>query len=293
MIKKSLIYFVVLFGIYNLILLFWSPKHISSQGFWQDNQIVAQDYLYTHDYDSVENIIVGSSMSFRLATDSLKDFHNLAILGGNYTKGLHLIQKKGVYPKRVFIEINFPTVISDGDPLFDVLYNPVLYPLRSVFPAMRDGKQPMLSVSSNLEYLAVEKVIDEKDRDKYTAIFQRLVEPTPGVGIFSGFTEEISSSNMDEIVKELDEAIADLRRHGTEVVFFEMPVYKTLYHSPFVGSIRKAFNERFPADKYIHFPSPGYDEYQTLDGLHLSKQEALVFTRQFGARVDSLISLGK
>lgn len=293
MIKKTLIYSLGLFLIYNLVLYFWNPSFISSQGFWQDNQIKAQEYVYTKNYDHTENIIVGSSMSFRIASDSLNGFCNLAFLGESYINGLELIIEKGKYPKRVFIETNFPASINNKGLFYDVLYNPVLNPLRTYLPALRDGKQPILIASSELEYSILNYTINKDERDKYAAIFKTFAEPVPGVGLYAGFTQEVTSSEMEKAFGDLNNLIDDLKSHGTEVIFFEMPYYRTLYYSPRVTSLRKIFREAFPPNEYAYLPQPGYDEYQTLDGLHLGQEEALKYTKQFQSRVDSLIHIGK
>lgn len=293
MIKKTLIYTLCLFLLYNLVLYIWQPGFISPQGFWQDNQVKAQDYLYTNSCDSAENVIVGSSMSFRIPTDSLPGFCNLSLLGENYIKGLELLKKKEKYPRRIFIETNFPAGISKGGLFYDVLYNPILYPLRFYFPALRDGRQPMLVAASEIEECATDYKIKESERDKYSAIFKMLVEPTPGIGLFQGFDQEASNEEMEKQLGDLDLFIKDLESHGTEIIFFEMPVYKTLYDSPRVTSVRKAFKTYYPSEKYIYLQQPDYDEYQTLDGLHLGKEEATRFTHQFKRQVDSLIQAGK
>lgn len=271
----------------------WKPSHISGQGFWQDNQLKAQEYLYTHEYDSVENIIVGSSMAFQMKTDSLKNFCNLAFLGENYLKGLELIKEKDIYPKRVFIEINLPSKIANTGLFYDVLYNPLMHPLRKKFPAFRDGGQPFLIAASNLEHLVLNHTIEEQNRDKYSAIFQQLIEPTPGIGLFAGFENPADSIHLNESFDDLKIFIEDLKSHGTEIVFFEMPYYKTIQNSPQVISIYKQFRIAFPPDSYIYLPRPKYDEYQTLDGLHLGRQEAIEYTLQFRGYIDSLINIGK
>jgi hypothetical protein len=279
--------------LYNLILYFLNTRFVSPQGFWQDNQVKAQNYLYTDEYDKAENVIVGSSMSFRIPADSLHDFCNLSFLGENYLKGLELLEKKGNYPKRIFIETNFPGEKNDKGLFYDILYNPVLYPLRTYFPALRDGKQPLLLASGKIEESIVECRIREDERDKYSAIFRRMVEPAPGVGLFQGFENEVSRDDMKPQLSDLDIFIEKMKLHNTEVIFFEMPLYKTLYNSPQVAGIRKAFEEHYPPSRYIYLPRPGYDEYQTLDGLHLGKAEAIQFARKFRMQVDSLIQAGK
>ncbi|HLZ16795.1 MAG TPA: hypothetical protein VKQ08_07135 [Cyclobacteriaceae bacterium] len=50
-----------------------NPKLHSSQHQWQDNLIKAQEYIYG-ERDTTGDIIVGSSLSCRLAMDSLPSF---------------------------------------------------------------------------------------------------------------------------------------------------------------------------------------------------------------------------
>lgn len=257
MIKRTLIYAFVLFILYNLILYIWNPRFISPQGFWQDNQVKAQNYLYTKECDNAENVIVGSSMSFRIPEDSLSNTCNLAFLGENYIKGLELLEKKNIYPKRIFIETNFPAGKTKEGLFYDVLYNPVLYPLRTYLPALRDGKQPFLITSSKIEEFIVNHKVEEDERDKYSTIFKRIVEPVPGIGLFQGFEHEVSADEIKTQLADLDTFVNKMKAHNTEIIFFEMPVYKTLYNCPRIESIRRAFQEHYPPDKYIYLPRTG------------------------------------
>ena len=141
MIKKALIVFQILLFIYGLVRDIYKPNITIGQSQWQNNQIAAQSYLY-HNTNNIENIIVGSSMAFWIVTDSLDNFYNLA-LGGD-------IKKKEIYPKRVFIEINLILKENQTD-FFDILYNPIMYPLRKETTIFRDGKQPLPLASALLE----------------------------------------------------------------------------------------------------------------------------------------------
>lgn len=292
MIKKTLLYFGLLFALYFLFCKIYTPSYISSQGFWQDNQIKAQDYLYSNT-DSIENIIVGTSMSFRLQDDSLKNFYNLGLLGQGYIDGLEVITKKGVYPKRVFIETNFATTLDKSGLFYEILYNPILEPLRKHLPPLRDGRQPFLIAGSALENLAVKQLIVPSERDKYAAIFKSFVEPSSTSGRYQDFGKPLKKEYKEKVVSELKAYVKLLEEHDTEIIFFEMPIHKALYNSPKLVSTREAFEEAFPSAQYIYLPRPTYNEYETLDGLHLSKKEAELYTLQFRAQIDSLINTRK
>lgn len=290
MIKKTLIYALVLFLLYNLLLYFWNPSFISTQGFWQDNQIKAQDYIYASDSRMPENIIVGSSMSAMIVTDSLDNFYNLAFLGESHLNGLDLIKEKEWYPKRVFIETNFTSDALNEGLFYEILHNPVTYSLRKYLPALRDGKQPVVLVGSQLENYILKRNFTEEERlDRYSFVFQRFVEPSPGVGVFAGFDTPSSQTSLEC----LDAFVKDLEDHGVEIYFFEMPYYHTLYHSPRVESMRDLFQQIYPSGKYNYLPRPAYGEYETIDGLHLGREEALRYTIFFRNQVDSLKRIGK
>lgn len=287
MIKKSFILFIVLFATYNLICPSFSLNFLSPQGFWQENQIKAQDFIYS-DIDSVESVIVGTSQSSRILVDSLPGFLNLAFYGESMFNGLYLLQQKKVYPDWVFIETNIlpHDNIERNSFFYETLYNPVLYLLRRYFPAMRDGKQPILLLSSLIEKEIVDKSIAPIDRDKYAAIFQIFSEPSLDKPRYSIFKEGIDINSIG--YSQLSQYVDSLKSHGTQVVFFEIPTHEVLCNSYNYETTRLGFEKKFPPTKYLYMPRVPCGEYKTLDGWHMGLKEAIKYTKRFRQETDSL-----
>lgn len=290
MIKKALIVFLILLFIYGLVRDIYKPNITIGQSQWQNNQIAAQSYLY-HNTNNIENIIVGSSMAFWIVTDSLDNFYNLALGGESPREGLGVIKKKEIYPKRVFIEINLILKENQTD-FFDILYNPIMYPLRKETTIFRDGKQPLPLASALLESKILKYIIPTNilffniKKDRIRAV--QISEPKNKKEELSGSLNSFSSAT-----KPLKEYIDDLKRHGTEIIFFEMPTEKIDCRSKKEPQYRTIAKILFPPEEYIYIPSPECGSYKTTDGVHLGKVEALRYTRYFKAQVDSLIDIGK
>lgn len=290
MIKKALIVFLILLFIYGLVRDIYKPNITIGQSQWQNNQIAAQSYLYNNT-NNIENIIVGSSMAFWIVTDSLDNFYNLALGGESPREGLDVIKKKEIYPKRVFIEINLILKENQTD-FFDILYNPIMYPLRKETTIFRDGKQPLPLASTLLESKILKYIIPTNipffniKKDRISAV--QISEP-------KNKKEELSCSlnSFSSATKPLKEYIDDLKRHGTEIIFFEMPTEKIDCRSKKEPQYRTIAKILFPPEEYIYIPSPECGSYKTTDGVHLGKVEALRYTRYFKAQVDSLIDIGK
>ena len=82
MIKKTIIVFIVLFGVYTFIILL-NPSISATQHQWQDNVVRAEKYIYDES-DTINNLIVGSSLSLLIRNDSLRHFYNLAFAAQSF-----------------------------------------------------------------------------------------------------------------------------------------------------------------------------------------------------------------
>ncbi len=107
------------------------------------NTVKAEEYLYeaASHYDT---LIVGSSMSERLLTDSLgHDYYNLAFAGLSSQVGLTLIQHSGHWPRLIFVETNTllnPVAATKLPALGD---GPIWQTVRQHFLFMRQKYQPV------------------------------------------------------------------------------------------------------------------------------------------------------
>jgi len=141
MIKKALIAALV-FLLLHAILFRGSRRHpeYAAQNQWQANIIKAQTLLY-HEGDPIQNVIVGSSLAFRLVNSNLPGFYNLSFGGLSINDGLNTLTHAGTLPKNVFVEMNMP-LREESAGFASALYSPILYNCRRVFPSLRAENQP-------------------------------------------------------------------------------------------------------------------------------------------------------
>jgi hypothetical protein len=143
MIKKTLLIALGIFLVYNLCLGRRSFRdHFVVQSQWQENITKAQEYLLDdrpHPY-----VLVGSSLFGRLIEADLgPGFRNIAFSGGSLFTGLELVARKPADTKIVFIETNM--ILRDTDEaVLSNAFRPVLAPLRTYLPGLRERCQPLI-----------------------------------------------------------------------------------------------------------------------------------------------------
>lgn len=297
MIKKALLSFFIIFMTYTIIVTFVVDRHkFVSEHQWQDNQIKAQEYLYSNT-DSVENIIVGSSLSDRLIIGHLPNTYKLSMGGLGIFDGLETIAKKGVYPKTVFIEMNK----VDRKPSIDFttsLNNPIMTFLRKYFISIRDGKQPMgfiaipygekataygVYVAQTVVHTIAGKIVAPKEKtedvDMVAKILPRLLEEESQIP---------NTIDLEKDVLNLKYYVDLLEKNNVRVVFFEMPIQHELCGLNKPVAIRNQLYKTFPRTKYQYMDMPNCNDYSTTDGLHLDKPSAEKYTFLFRDEMSKL-----
>ncbi len=78
-----------------------------------------------------------------------------------------------------------------------------------------------------------------------------------------------------------------LTKKGVNVIFFEMPVNSHLINLPYAKITRNEVNKIFPEKLFRHIPQDT-TKCVTSDGLHLTQNEALHFTKFFKLHVSAL-----
>lgn len=298
MIKKTLLAFLIIISTYLIFIQYFSnPEKYTSEHQWQDNQIVAQKFLYSNS-DSIKHFIVGSSLAFRLRGEDLPNFCNLSYGGLSVFDGLNTLAKKNLYPRYLFIEMNFIDRPVNNE-FNSSLNNPLMGTLRKYFLGFRDGKQPMSFIafpighklslySLSVLQSAIYKIIPE---NIYSNMNQKIMnENSMETEILPRQIKKFSvePSEIDKTMKELSNYVSNLEEHETKVVFFEMPIQYQLENSPRCIAIRSAFYHNFPRGKYTYIDNPNMKEYETTDGIHLDYSYAKKYTEYFRNQIDSL-----
>lgn len=294
MIKKTLVTFFIIFVTYTVIITYFvDPNRIVSEHQWQDNQIKTQNYLFS-DTDSLNAIIVGSSLSERLHMNMLPHFYNLGLLGLGPVDGLSTIQAKGNYPKYIFIETNhMDRPLSDE--LKNSIENPLMTPLRRHLISLRDGKQPMgfIAIPYGQKATAYGVFLLQTALSRITSKNKEQASETSA----NLFDEILSNSieyqnkipdNLNKQVNILKQYVEEAIRQGSTVVFFEMPIQHQLCGLPRPLAIRQEIYEHFPPSQYRYIDIPNCAEYTTTDGEHLDFISAGKYTEYFKKEIESL-----
>jgi hypothetical protein len=278
MFKRMFITFMVLVVGYAAFIQWVPIGYDTGQHLQGSNRIKAEGYLYGNG-PAPSDVIVGSSLAFRMVADSLKPgTYNLAVGGLSLQEGLDIIVKSRRWPERVFIESNILFRRYD-DGFMKAVTNPAMMAVREQVPMLRERNQP-----SGLLFGWV-KARAKEDLDLWADTAAQLDGNTEVAGRFM-LDEQLKVyahvPSGDTIARHLDRlaaSVAELETHGTEVVFFEMPLDTRLMEMPLAEASRAVIHRHFPRHRYFQ-PGPGR-RYITTDGLHLRKESAARWSADF------------
>ena len=268
---KSLLIGLAVSLVYALIIQLTRPDVPFSQNQYQANMIFAQEFIYLEEKPS--QVIVGSSMATRMMFEGQDDIYNLAFGGGGPLTGLEIIRRSGYLPKTIYIESNVFTMKVDKA-FIDALFTPVLFELRSKIVALQEKYQLLNLVGSLLYTYAgrskkelLEQKVDVKLLDKLveTALVSR---------------NKLVINEEEAFLNTWKNEIQYFIEHGTQIVFFEMPIDPRLAASQQQKQLRYLIASTFPGVDYIL--QDNLDGlYETSDGLHLTLRSAEAFTERF------------
>lgn len=275
MLKKIALYTALLLFAYAAILRFLPSDIDTDQSQWGTNVIKARDYLLST--ETYENVIVGTSLSTRLVTDTLgQDFVNLSFSGSTIWDGLELIEARKQKPKRVFIESTFVFKKTDGS-LTDYVSKGFSSKLKSVLPVFREKNQPV-GVLKGLVTRALRG--GSNSIISYDSV-QVNINPEILEIQSDYFDFEYTDENYEWIfTKKLIWPLERLLGLGVEVVFFEMPLHPTFCESQVMRDVRWHIDELTKDNRISFYKVEDCDAYQTNDGIHLTGHSALKFTRK-------------
>lgn len=288
MIYKSIAVAIFIFIAWTIVI---SIKPLSiSQNQWQRNIIIAEKYLI--DSDSIENVIVGSSLATRMVMDDFDNFDNLSLVGQSVFDGLKMLRLKEKLPKKVFIEVNVLDR-SEDENFNQIISSPISMTLKSRLKALRSDKQPLsiLSAITNFSFsFAFNKIskdkndggAHEKEKSFAKPINTKMLQMQK-----QNYSKEINLEKYNHQFEILTEHINFLESKNTDVIFFEIPVNAELINLEKANYLRTRVQKAFPQNIFIQLPQ-NVDFYKTTDGLHLTKKEAKVYSTYFMSEVQGL-----
>lgn len=265
MIRHSLLVFAILVVSYALYIKFGKPELSTVQHQASGNRISAEQYVFSDDVPG-STVIVGSSLSFRIAMDSLpSNTSNLSFGGLTVHDGLELVRRSGKRPQRVVIETNM--VFKEADRAFlDAVFQPGLYELRKAAPILREENQPSGVLVGYLKRAMKQEGngpgAAEPDS---TYMSENLLNTNRGI-----FASVPADSTQERLLATLARTVKTLEANGAEVVFMEVPISEELMSSPLATRAREAVAARFPTHRFIRSDRT----WRTTDGLHLEWHNA-------------------
>ena len=221
-----------------------------------------EEYVYQGNY---EKVFTGSGLIGELEQYLPEGAFNLGFPYFGSCTGLEIIALSGKIPQVVFIETNYIFKGSDKE-LVNKVIEKQWTRLRHVAPALLKKNRP-----DSLFKTAVRRISNARRTEIASPDFGRL--NTEELDRFHRiYNEPIDTQHFENILEELEKHVDYIRAQGCQIVFFEMPVHKDLYHSRLLEYQRNTLKALFN-DKHYHWIESGQlHDYQTVDGIHLTKE---------------------
>jgi hypothetical protein len=276
MIRKSILITLILFIAYELFLRVVPTPPDTSQNDKSANIISAQDFLYNYSKKEVaeDTVIVGTSVSRKLITDSLgKHYINLAFNAWSSYDGLELIKRSRRKPACLLIETNYvksqtlqPELVGNLDP---VSYYP-----GKAFKSLHLRNQPvglLVGLGKSLMAERIEALKEKKRED--TGLYQFNMKINREI-----MHEPAPDSVLTQRFRALKSLVDGFKKENTEVIFFEVPIDPELEHMVSMQQVRDYFHTWFPPEQFRYIPPPVENTFTYSDGIHLSPASALAYT---------------
>ena len=274
MIKKTIILFAIIFVVFEAFLSLNKHNWHSVQYLYQGNIISADKYIFND--AAPKSVIIGTSLSAEIITDSLAGFYNLSMSGMSSLDGLNLIFKRKELPHNVFIEINY-FYKTKNDAFISLYDSKIEQFFKKNILALRDEDQP---VGLLMSYL---KSSGNKNTGADPVVPKKIF-----VELLNNQIKEYSlpdTSLIKNSLLELKRYVAKLKLSGINVIFYEMPTNPLLETSLRANIVRHLIIENFSNSRFIKIPDGNYD---TMDGVHLKKNDAIKYTNYFKREVNSI-----
>jgi len=276
MIKKSIYTAVVLLILFEVFIRTLNIQWDTSQNDKSANLITAQNFIYNFPDKEIshDTVIVGSSISRKLITDSLgKNYLNLAFNAWSSYEGLELLNLTKKKPACVMIEMN---VVGDTVMEQDVLnsMNALSFNVNELFKSFQLQNQPvgiLIGYFKNKLKAKMEELKRKKreNQDLYKYNLQQEKET---------MTKILPDSVFSARFNVLSKLVETFKKENINIIFFEIPMDNELENTPLVLTTRALFHKYFPDSTYRYIAMQSTNKYIYSDGIHLSLQSALPYT---------------
>ena len=277
MISKSILTAIILLLLYETFTRV-SGRHglDTSQNDKSANLISVQDFIYNYPQRdiAVDTVIVGTSVSRKLITDSLGGHYiNLAFNAWSTYDGLQLVKLSRKKPACLLVEMNY--VKSQVlQPEITNSLEPISYYSGKMLKSLQLRNQPvglMVGEIKNSNKARMDE-LKKKKRDN-TELYKLNLRMN-----IEKMNQLIPDSILDKRFTVLKLLIDGFKKQDIGVVFFEVPFDEELEHTASVLQTRKYFYRYFPPTSFKYVSIPTVNNYVYSDGVHLSLESALDYT---------------
>jgi hypothetical protein len=287
MIKESLIVTTILFISYFVYVSGFAPSLWRGSGnINQIRSIKVENFLYDTDISN-KNVILGTSLTNTLISDSIKNTYNLGLHGLSVFDGLYILSLKKEIPKYLFVEMNFITKEYNSS-FQNQFSNPSLFIKKNII-SLRDEKQPLVIFGNFLENRIISKKIKSTINLNVQSFFkEKLIFDELMANQKKIYSIAPSDSILAEKLNNLSLELKKYEIKGTKIVFFEVPNNTMFTNLPFCKSVRNGFYNKFPKSKYEYIYLPENMNIKTSDGLHLTNEEAESYSSYLRKKIELL-----
>ncbi len=234
------------------------PNDIIPRGYGdKDRLIKVENVIYRR--SKPKTVIVGSSLAALLSEDVLPDdWANVAVMGGSALSGLEIIERSGLKPQAVVLEMDMMMRPPD-DQLLKEVYSQPMHTLRNHVPPLRLRNQPL-----SLLYGFIEK------RKSRLILVRNEKSYTFGLNHFrKAFSTPMPRGLVRSRMDLLRTYLARLTKAGITVYFVRFPLDPQIAGLSQIRAVDKAAKAYFPASRYKWIAVPPDSEFVTTDGIHL------------------------
>lgn len=255
---------------------------------WEDNNRAIEYFLYESDWTSVNTVIVGSSLSYRMTAQNLPypdSVINLSLGGQSIYEGLEILNRSGFCPEYLLVETNV-LYKKPMDGYMERFFIPGLYFLSKNFNAFREHYRPVnfaqyfyMGIRNHISRFWDKSIKREKKvlsarvnvlRDSAT-VDKSVLKVMNQERMLKNYSRLLEKSDWELIFSNLQNWLNFYKQMRTRVYLFEMPSDRNIMESDLNVFIRNSLQKaKFIGYQHI-LAEP---DYATTDGLHISVKDA-------------------
>ena len=265
MVINIIIILVLAFCVCNFILFLFPLK--KKQFFTNEER--AEEYIYSKENYSI--VFVGSGLSGHLINTVHNSVaFNLFLPYSGACTGVEIVTRSAKIPKVLFIEINYVFKGCD-EKLITSLYTPKNYWLKFFLPVFQRRHHVLSIVKHIINWFKKERVVMEVGLPELD--YEQLK-------MFRGFYNQLPEKRkITKHIESLKKSVDEIGTKNCTVIFFEMPLEKSIASSLLASYQKTELKKIFPIDKYAWIEPDPLDSYYTKDGIHLSEESALRYSQ--------------